>query len=162
MRLLPTKEELISKAIPYSIALGCVCALWMLHSAPETRLVESTKIVVQTQVKEVVKYVEVEKKSSHHVEITKPDGTRIVSTTTSELGRKEASSTVEKRETVQVDQKKEEVKAYVARYNLGASIDINKRVGIHGGIRLGDLPLFIQLYAVPSEMSAAIGIQIQF
>jgi hypothetical protein len=146
--------------LPYGLAVACTGLLLYKGGAGHVSVMESTKYIKQIEVKEVVKYVEVNRTDNRRVEVTKPDGTRIVSTSNSTTDRREqvqarveTKTEVKEKETTKVNAK--------PNYNLGITYDTAGSIGVSGGIRLGTLPLFLQLYAVPSRMSGAIGLQLE-
>jgi hypothetical protein len=160
LRLLPSSEEVKAKILPYGLAILCIGALLYKGGAGHVSVLESTKYIKQVEVKEVVKYVEVNRTDNRRVEVTKPDGTRIVSTSNSTTDRREQ---VQARVETKTEVKEEETRKVneLPKYNLGVTYDVAGHVGISAGIRLGDLPLFLQVYTVPTELYGAIGLQLE-
>jgi hypothetical protein len=160
LRLLPTSEEVKSKILPYGLAILSIGILLLKGGTGPVSVVESTKYIKQVEVKEVIKYVEVARKDDRRVEITKPDGTHIVSTHVSTTDRREQ---VQIKEEGTTETQEEVRKSYASlhRYNLGLTYDVTGNVGVSAGIRLGDLPIFLQVYTVPTKLYGAIGFQLE-
>jgi hypothetical protein len=159
-RIFPRKEEAMSKVLPYGLAILCTGLLLWSTGSGRVSVIETTRIVKQVEVKEVIKYVEVAKTDNRKVEITKPDGTRIVSVHERTMGRTESTKELSKVDTTIKEETRKEYNS--ARYNLGVFVDADKRLGFSAGIRLGNLPVSLQLYTVPTNMYGAIGLQLEF
>jgi len=99
LQLFPDKKRLGQTLLPYGLAVLATGLLLSKGSTGEVYTLEVTKYIKQVEVKEVVKYVEVERRDNRRVEITKPDGTRIVSVSNSQVSGRESTATMERRET---------------------------------------------------------------
>lgn len=154
--------ERIRLILPYCLAIAATGCLWF-YNTGEVTTKESIRVVKEVEIKEVIKYVEVQRKDTRRVEITKPDGTKIVSTHDTDIGRKESAVSVEKKAVAITEERKEvrEVKS-LHRYNLGITLDADKHIGVSAGVRLGDLPIFLQAGFVPRTLYGNVGLSIQF
>ncbi len=161
--ILPSMPELKQKLLPYSL-----CALLGLALISQVTKRPEIEIRTETEVKEVVRVVEVEKevvkwKEKLIIE-TKPDGS--ISRTEEREGTKVVD--IKKLATTIVDVKKKEeilVQPSLSRYSLGvfATLDSEKKPTyfVEGGARLGNLPLFVKLL-VGSNLSLGIGLNYEF
>jgi hypothetical protein len=161
--ILPSLQELKTKGIPYVL-----CGLLGLALISQVTRKPDIEIRTETQIKEVVKVVEVEKEvvkwREKLVIETRPDGS------TSRTEEREGTKVVdiERLATTIVDVKKKDeilVSKNLSRYSLGVSVildlDKNPTYFVEGGARLGNLPLFVKLI-VGSNLSLGLGLNYEF
>ena len=159
MQILPTSKDIKRVGLPYLLAIGAVVVLWLVVKPATPTLIETTRYVKQVEVKEVIKIVEVTRQENHRVEVTKPDGTHVVSTSTINTS---ASEQTHSTQTQTIEAKEEVRKEYALhKYNLGIAVDTERDIHVSAGIRLGGLPVFLQFTAVPRKMSGTIGLQLE-
>lgn len=164
MKLIPTVEEVKSRLPIYiggAIAVaGLVYAT--LSSTPKIETLQVTKFVQVVTEKEVVRYVEVEKKTNTHTEITKPDGTKIVTTRTTEEEVKDSTQEREATAVVATEQSIKKTETKIDRYHLGLNYNLDKEISATVGVRLGDLPLFLTSTITPVPFRFGLGFSYYF
>jgi hypothetical protein len=164
MKLVPTAEEVKSRLPLYlggAIAVsGLVYAT--LNSTPKIETIQVTKFVQVIQEKEVIRYVEVEKKTSTHTEITKPDGTKIITTRTTEEEVKDSTQEREATAVVSTEQSTKKTEPKQDKYHLGLGYNTNKEFSATVGVRLGNLPLFLTTTFTPVPIIFGLGLSFYF
>jgi hypothetical protein len=164
MKLVPTAEEVKSRLPLYlggAIAVaGLVYAT--LNSTPKIETIQVTKFVQVIQEKEVIRYVEVEKKTNTHTEITKPDGTKIITTRTTEEEVKDSTKERETTAVVSTEQSTKKTEPKQDKYHLGLGYNTNKEFSATVGVRLGNLPLFLTTTFTPVPIIFGLGLSFYF
>jgi hypothetical protein len=164
MKLIPTVEEVKSRRPIYiggAIAVvGLVYAT--LSSTPKIETIQVTKFVQVVTEKEVVRYVEVEKKTNTHTEITKPDGTKIVTTRTTEEEIKDSTQEREATTVVATEQYNKKTETRIDRYHLGLNYSLDREISTTVGVRLGNLPLFLTSTITPVPFRLGLGLAYYF
>lgn len=164
MKLVPTMDEVKSRMPIYlgsAIAVvGLVYAT--LSSTPKIETIQVTKFVQVVTEKEVVRYVEVEKKTNTHTEITKPDGTKIVTTRTTEEEVKDSTQEREATTIVVTEQSTKKTETKIDRYHLGLNYNLDREISATVGVRLGNLPLFLTSTITPSPFRLGLGLSYYF
>lgn len=164
MKLIPTIEEVKSRLPIYiggAIAVaGLVYAT--LSSTPKIETIQVTKFVQVVTEKEVVRYVEVEKKTNTHTEITKPDGTKIITTRTTEEEVKDSTQEREATTVVATEQSTKKTDTKIDRYHLGLNYNLDREISATVGVRLGNLPLFLTSTITPVPFRFGLGLSYYF
>ena len=167
LQLYPTKLQLMQRWPVYLTFLGLGTACFIAGqslSKPQVVEVITTRTINVIQEKEIIKYVEVEKERTQHTEITKPDGTRIVTTIQSKEETKESSKETEDTK-VAVEEKTHTKEEKKDKYYLGLSLDLQRTYSVIGGVRLGDLPLYLtgQVSVYPfDKLGVGLGLSYHF
>jgi len=164
IKFMPTADEVKSRMPIYiggAIAVaGLVYAT--LSSTPKIETIQVTKFVQVVQEKEVIRYVEVEKKTNTHTEITKPDGTKIVTTRTTEEEVKDSTQEREATTVVATEQTQKKTEPKQDKYHLGLGYNTNKEFSATVGVRLGNLPLFLTTMFTPVPIIFGLGLSFYF
>lgn len=143
--LIPTVTDLKSRLPLYGVIFLVGFVGWYaghISTGPQLVEVATTRFIVKVEEKEVIKYVEVEKERTQHTEITKPDGTKIVTTIQTKEEKKESSKEESKSKTEVAEQSVVKEQQAKDKYYLGLSLDLQNTYSVIGGVRLGDLPLY--------------------
>jgi hypothetical protein len=164
IKFAPTKDELKSRAPIYIGGAIAVAGLVYstLSNTPKIETIQVTKFVQVVQEKEVIRYVEVEKKTNTHTEITKPDGTKIVTTRTTEEEVKDSTKEREDTKIVAKEESTKKTEPKQDRYHLGLNYNLDKEVSATVGVRLGNLPLFLTATVTPVPFNLGLGLSYYF